>query len=426
MESKNEIMKKAFKHYKGVLIGTFIAVAIVFILIASILTKDLRKASILAVIVVGSNFVILGALLFPLRYFICNYNEVMEQMKTGDLNFLRQINEYESNTLLKKLTHSIGQVLEGFVEVVKVAFSMISSIVKVTDQIDQDSHEAIIAIEQMSKMMEQIAEGAVKQAAESQTGEALMESLAKEITTAYDNCNLIKEEADSMMKLNHLGNQSIHTLQKRAEGTNIATKEIGQSIQLLMNKMEDITSFVETIENISSQTNLLALNAAIEAARAGDAGRGFGVVADEIRKLADESHGSTNEIKNLVEHIAAETSSVQEAMEKMQIVSEEETEAVRAAEEVFAKIELSINHINEKVEKTYEAITKVNEDKDYVSKVIEEVAVVTQETAAHTEEGASFAEDQVRRMEQIKQEVVGLNQIVQVLDEKLSQYKMIG
>ena len=425
MEKENGLMNRAFKNYRWVTAGIMSLGMLIFVIVAYLMTQSIGKVIVLTLVAIGSNGLLLVGLIFPLKYFVSNYNGAIESMKQGDLKLLKRLNEFESNKMFSKLIRSIASVLDEFVTLVKGSFKTVESITSATEIVNKHSDEAISAIEEMSHMMQQIADGAARQAAQSQTGGALMETLSQEITLAYDNCRLIMEEANKMTKVNKEGRVSIATLQERAQCANDAAHEISETIHLLMVKMKDIALFVDTIENIASQTNLLALNAAIEAARAGEAGRGFGVVAEEIRKLADQSRNSTNEIKNLVASIEVETSTVNEAMIKMDSVSEEEKEAVTSAGEVFEKIEVSIKSITDKILLTNDAISKVNQDKEQVNRVIEEVAAVTQGTAVHTEEGASFAKDQVTLMECVKGEISSLTHTVDTLNQKLSKYNKL-
>lgn len=422
MKEESGLMSKAFKNYRWVTVGIMILGILIFATVAYLMTKSIGKVVILTLLAIGFNILSLVGLIFPLKHFVSNYNEIIDRMKQGDLRLLKKLKEYEANKLFSKLMGSIASVLEEFVALVKGSFEIVGLITHATEQVYKHSDEAIHGIQEMNQMMQQISEGTTRQAAESQTGDALMDALSEEITLAYDNCKLIMEETEKISKVNKEGQVSIVALQERAENADHATYEISQTIHLLMEKMKDIALFVDTIENIASQTNLLALNAAIEAARAGEAGRGFGVVAEEIRKLADQSHNSTNEIKNLVASIEIETSTVNEAMTKMNRVSEKEKEAVHSAHDVFHKIAQSIDAITQKIILTNQAISKVNRDKDQVNHIIEEVAAVTQETATHTEESASFVEEQVALMEQVKAEISSLSDTVDLLNQKLKKY----
>ncbi|WP_157864065.1 methyl-accepting chemotaxis protein [Cellulosilyticum lentocellum] len=423
MDNKTGIMGKALEYFKTFIVGALLISVLIFIGISYMIIGDIGKAVLLAVILGAISTGVILLLLLPIRKFIKQYNGDIERIKEGNLHLLLNLDKYRDNKFFGKLISSVNVIFSEFSHLVDDSFKIVDTITTTTNQVAESTDEAMKSITQMSSMMQEIAQGANEQAAQSQTGEALMETLSEEITVAYENCKGIMVEADKIQGLNEEGKNSIRLLQERAASAVQATEEIVKTVAFLTAKMKDITLFVDAIENIASQTNLLALNAAIEAARAGDAGRGFGVVAEEIRGLADQSHNSTEQIKNLVANIQAESEKAVTAMNKMNMVSEDETEAVRAAEQVFAKMATSIEVVVDKIAITNEAITKVNEDKTKVNAVIEQVAGVTQSTASYTEEGVSSTEEQEALMERVKSEISVLNKEVEVLNSKLKKYR---
>lgn len=423
MDNKTGIMGKALEYFKTFIVGALLISVLIFIGVSYMIIGNIGKAVLLAVILGAIVIGIVILLLLPIRKFIKQYNGDIESIREGNLHLLLNLDKYQTNKFFGKLISSVNVIFSEFSHLVDDSFKIVDTITTTTNQVAESTDEAMKSITQMSSMMQEIAQGANEQAAQSQTGEALMETLSEEITVAYENCKGIMVEADKIQGLNEEGKNSIRLLQERAASAVQATEEIVKTVAFLTAKMKDITLFVDAIENIASQTNLLALNAAIEAARAGDAGRGFGVVAEEIRGLADQSHNSTEQIKNLVANIQAESEKAVTAMNKMNMVSEDETEAVRAAEQVFAKMATSIEVVVDKIAITNEAITKVNEDKTKVNAVIEQVAGVTQSTASYTEEGVSSTEEQEALMERVKSEISVLNKEVEVLNSKLKKYR---
>ena len=423
MDNKTGIMGKALEYFKTFIVGALLISVLIFIGVSYMIIGNIGKAVLLAVILGAIVTGIVILLLLPIRKFIKQYNGDVESIREGNLHLLLNLDKYQTNKFFGKLISSVNVIFSEFSHLVDDSFKIVDTITTTTNQVAESTDEAMKSITQMSSMMQEIAQGANEQAAQSQTGEALMETLSEEITVAYENCKGIMVEADKIQGLNEEGKNSIRLLQERAASAVQATEEIVKTVAFLTAKMKDITLFVDAIENIASQTNLLALNAAIEAARAGDAGRGFGVVAEEIRGLADQSHNSTEQIKNLVANIQAESEKAVTAMNKMNMVSEDETEAVHAAEQVFAKMATSIEVVVDKIAITNEAITKVNEDKTKVNAVIEQVAGVTQSTASYTEEGVSSTEEQEALMERVKSEISVLNKEVEVLNSKLKKYR---
>lgn len=423
MDNKTGIMGKALEYFKTFIVGALLISVLIFIGVSYMIIGNIGKAVLLAVILGAIVIGIVILLLLPIRKFIKQYNGDIESIGEGNLHLLLNLDKYQTNKFFGKLISSVNVIFSEFSHLVDDSFKIVDTITTTTNQVAESTDEAMKSITQMSSMMQEIAQGANEQAAQSQTGEALMETLSEEITVAYENCKGIMVEADKIQGLNEEGKNSIRLLQERAASAVQATEEIVKTVAFLTAKMKDITLFVDAIENIASQTNLLALNAAIEAARAGDAGRGFGVVAEEIRGLADQSHNSTEQIKNLVANIQAESEKAVTAMNKMNMVSEDETEAVRAAEQVFAKMATSIEVVVDKIAITNEAITKVNEDKTKVNAVIEQVAGVTQSMASYTEEGVSSTEEQEALMERVKSEISVLNKEVEVLNSKLKKYR---
>ena len=184
-------------------------------------------------------------------------------------------------------------------------------------------------------------------------------------------------------------------ISKRVQSTAETVKTLGE-------RSNQIGAIVATIEDIADQTNLLALNAAIEAARAGEQGRGFAVVADEVRALAERTTRATHEISTMIKNIQSETQVAVTAMEQgVQEVERGSIEAGRSGE-ALQEILMQINEVTMQVNQIATAAEEQTATTNEITNNIMQISQVVQDTSRGVHESATAANDLSRMAEQLQ------------------------
>lgn len=345
----------------------------------------------------------------------------MQKIKDGDFSILIAPKEYG---ILGPVASTVNSVLSDIKKLIDGFFQLSLAINGSSYTVDKVSKNASDAIRLISQTTNDISKGASSQAEEAQKGVMAVDKLSGQINSVYRSSNEIILETDKITQVNTAGVGAVHSLKEKSEMNSNASEKIFSVIEKLVQTVEKITSFTDSIENITEQTNMLALNAAIEAARAGEAGLGFAVVAEEVRKLADQSRKSNLEITNLVESISEDSKMAVTVMDDLRKTSEEQNLSVEKTRQAFDDIANAIYAIVDKFKTVNEAVNQMQSDKDEVIRSIEHISSVSQETAAASEEMASTTESQMNAFEELQEASASLGQLVVELDEKLKKYKL--
>lgn len=233
------------------------------------------------------------------------------------------------------------------------------------------------------------------------------------VSTTQDiakNCEHASAAADESAKATETSVAKIQNVIDKINEQVIKSRSDAQLVQKLSDQAQKIGSIVQTIDDIAAQTNLLALNAAIEAARAGEAGKGFAVVADEVRALASRTSNSTQEITNMVQKVQADAGQADEAMQ----IS---TKVMDSLANESGEIEEILNTLTTKVNEVTGQITQI-------ATAAEQQTVATSEISSNmkqiTDGSKELAEDLVDVNEDIKQ----TNTQITVLSNMVSEFKV--
>jgi methyl-accepting chemotaxis protein len=300
-----------------------------------------------------------------------------ERIAGGDLTGL--VN-YSGDDEVGRLSKSVNSMTTKLKE-------MISNILSVSQNI-------VLSINSLKTSTGKTVEGAQNQSSQAHQIAVAAEEMSQTITDIAKNASIAAETSEEAMKTAYTGKEIADGAVNTVNSVYTSTVELASMVEKLNNRASEIGDIVTVIKDIADQTNLLALNAAIEAARAGEQGRGFAVVADEVRKLAERTIKATGEISEKIGAIQQESAQTANTMTS---ASDEVTKAT----EYIRKVGDSLNHIVDAVQRVKDQITQIATAVDEQSAASEEVAKNIEKTSAiskYMERVASEAMTETSRM----------------------------
>ena len=269
----------------------------------------------------------------------------------------------------------------------------------------QSSHRVVDETNQIKATMEQISSSIESLTQTATTNAASIEELSSTNILVSENTDHLLQQAEETVDL---ANRGGHAVQSTIDEMNRIKQVVGEGATNVLNlgaKAKQIDEIVVVINDIASQTNLLALNAAIEAARAGDAGRGFEVVAEEVRKLAEKSAESTKEIAAMIKEIQSETKA---AIEKMGEVDNEVEKGVVVADQTGLLLGQIVSKMAELKMLIHSIATSTKEQ----AMATEDMARQTETITHNVEENSRAIDSSTRAITEIARVAQELNRIV--------------
>lgn len=343
------------------------------------------------------------------------------KIKNGDLTERIEVttdNEIgQLQEAFNEMTISIGEILG---QINRTTEEVGNFIVELNDNIEISSKASM----EISQAIESVAADTTHQMTSVENTATAINNMVYEINQMTDRYNIVVGASEQASSLAQNGAENIKNIQNMMVEITNAANTSAKLIQNLDKHIQNIGVAGQLITQIAEQTNLLALNAAIEAARAGEHGRGFAVVADEVRKLAEQSRNASTDIISLISNIQNETRLAVEAISQGAEGVKDGNMITEKAAVSFAEIVEKTNQSTEAMRSLEENIDKIFQSVEVLENTITEVSNIAQATAAGAQEVLASTEEQNNVIEHVNASADALSEMAKGLKALVNRFKI--
>ncbi|MCY8781078.1 methyl-accepting chemotaxis protein [Bacillus spizizenii] len=374
----------------------------------------LAAAIIIGIIVMT---LIIRSITTPLKQLVGSSKRISE----GDLTETIDIRSKDELGELGKSFNNMASSLRSLIHAIQ---DSVDNVAASSEELTASAAQTSKATEHITLAIEQFSNGNEKQNENIETAAEHIYQMNDGLTNMAQASEVITDSSVQSTEIASEGGKLVHQTVGQMNVIDKSVKEAEQVVRGLETKSKDITNILRVINGIADQTNLLALNAAIEAARAGEYGRGFSVVAEEVRKLAVQSADSAKEIEALIIEIVKE---INTSLGMFQSVNQE----VQTGLDITDKTEISFKRISEmtnqiagELQNMSATVQQLSASSEEVSGASEHIASISKESSAHIQDIAASAEEQLASMEEISSSAETLSSMAEELRDMTKRFKI--
>jgi methyl-accepting chemotaxis protein len=389
----------------------------------SALVKDAKAISnltwlmslIAALIAAGIGMIVMLSVGRPLS----QLRTLMNEGERGNLTVRSTIRKKDE---IGQVSDSFNRMMEEITTLVRQTNLSAQEVLDTATSLSDASRKTAGAAKEIAVATEEIANGATNLAMESEKGSDLTIQIGTQVQTVIDSNVEMGQSANEVEEAGRMGSVYMGSLIDKTGQTEEMTRSMVEKVDKLKDSTRSIRKILDVLGSMTKQTNILSLNATIEAARAGAAGKGFMVVADEIRKLADQSRDSIGVVGGIVENIQREIDETVGVLSDAYPIFQEQIESVREANEIFVTVQDNMGGFIRRLESATSSVRQLEDAQNTLSLAMSNVSAVAEESSATSEEVASLSNEQLNISDGLVQLSNRLEAVSGKLRESLSRF----
>ncbi|GIP16851.1 methyl-accepting chemotaxis protein [Paenibacillus montaniterrae] len=385
------------------------------IVIRTLTVQVAIAAALIAILIAIIVMLTIGKPLIQLR-------DLMQEGAKGNLTVRSKIRKRKDE--IGQLSDSFDQMMTQITNLAVQTKTSADAVLTTASVLTDASKKTAISAKEIAVATEEIANGSTSLAVEAERGNDITLAINDQMKQVLASNEQMVQSAYEVEQASGKGTAYMAELIDKTGQTEEMTREMVTKVDALKDSTRSIVQILDVLNAVTKQTNILSLNATIEASRAGSAGRGFMVVANEIRELADQSTQSIDVVGQITGRIQNEIVETVEVLSRAYPMFQEQIHSVKEANHIFVNVQQQMGRLIAKLEEVMSSVKALEASQNVLNEAMSNVSAVAQQSSATSEEVASLSAEQLNVSDNLVLLSTELSQVSTALKETLSQFKV--